>query len=162
MGLSTSLMSYPASSSSGHKNTQIKWVGIRFILQETPQVADIQGEADFYLLNLDKLFIGPVSLKRLRFTPGEPHRKVVQNSWITERGGVVVKPNAVGGSVGRARCRHRKVVQNPRSVYYYSAVPYSWSIHPPTPERPGARVDEGGGPYQLFYMGVCLPKVGVG
>ena len=25
---------------------------------------DIQGEADFYLLNLDKLFIGPVSLKR--------------------------------------------------------------------------------------------------
>ena len=32
---------------------------------------DIQGEADFHLLNLDKLFIGPVSLKRLRFTPGE-------------------------------------------------------------------------------------------
>ena len=34
-------------------------------------LADIQGEADFHLLNLDKLFIGPVSLKRLRFTPGE-------------------------------------------------------------------------------------------
>ena len=32
---------------------------------------DIKGEADFHLLNLDKLFIGPVSLKRLRFTPGE-------------------------------------------------------------------------------------------
>ena len=32
---------------------------------------DIQGEADFRLLNLDRLFIGPVSLKRLRFTPGE-------------------------------------------------------------------------------------------
>ena len=32
---------------------------------------DIQGEADFHLLSLDKLFIGPVSLKRLRFTPGE-------------------------------------------------------------------------------------------
>ena len=31
---------------------------------------DIQHEADFSLLNLDKLFIGPVSLKRLRFTPG--------------------------------------------------------------------------------------------
>ena len=50
-------------------------VGIRFIVQETPQVlltlADIQGEADFHLLNLDKLFIGQVSLKRLRFTPGE-------------------------------------------------------------------------------------------
>ena len=50
-------------------------VGICIIVQETPQVlftlADIQGEADFHLLNLDKLFIGPVSLKRLRFTPGE-------------------------------------------------------------------------------------------
>ena len=34
-------------------------------------LADIQGEADFHLLNLDKLFIGPVSFKRLRFTPGE-------------------------------------------------------------------------------------------
>ena len=34
-------------------------------------LADIQGEAHFHLLNLDKLFIGPVSLKRLRFTPGE-------------------------------------------------------------------------------------------
>ena len=32
---------------------------------------DIQGEADFQLLNLDKLFIDPVSLKRLRFTPGK-------------------------------------------------------------------------------------------
>ena len=50
-------------------------VGIRIIVQETPQVlftlADNQGEADFHLLNLDKLFIGPVSLKRLRFTPCE-------------------------------------------------------------------------------------------
>ena len=50
-------------------------VGIRIIVQETPQVlftlADIQGEADFHLLSLDELFIGPVSLKRLRFTPDE-------------------------------------------------------------------------------------------
>ena len=50
-------------------------VRIRIIVQETPQVlftlADIQGEADFHLLNLDKFFICPVSLKRLRFTPGE-------------------------------------------------------------------------------------------
>ena len=50
-------------------------VGIRIIVQETPQVlftlADYQGEADFHLLNLDKLFIGPISLKRLRFTPCE-------------------------------------------------------------------------------------------
>ena len=54
---------------------EIQGVGIRIIVQETPQVlftvADIQGEADCYLLKLDKLFIGPVSLKRLRFTPGE-------------------------------------------------------------------------------------------
>ena len=53
-------------------------VGISIIVQETPRVLftlkDIEGEADFHLLNLqafDKLFIGPVSLKRLRFTPGE-------------------------------------------------------------------------------------------
>ena len=32
---------------------------------------DIHHEADFRLLNLDKLFIGPVSLKRLRFSHGE-------------------------------------------------------------------------------------------
>ena len=50
-------------------------VGIRIVVQETPQVlftlADIQGEADFHLLNLDKFFIGPVSLKRLRFMPSK-------------------------------------------------------------------------------------------
>ena len=34
-------------------------------------LADIQGEADFHLLNLDKLFIGPVYLNMLRFTPVE-------------------------------------------------------------------------------------------
>ena len=50
-------------------------VGIRVIVQETPRVQftlqDIQHEADIRLLNRGKLFIGPVSLKRLRFTPGE-------------------------------------------------------------------------------------------
>ena len=50
-------------------------VGIHIIVQGTPRVQftlrDIQREADFSLLNLDKLFIGPVSLKRLRFTPGK-------------------------------------------------------------------------------------------
>ena len=50
-------------------------VGIHVIVQETHQVLftreDNQGEADFHLLNLDKLFIGPVSLERLRFTPGK-------------------------------------------------------------------------------------------
>ena len=43
--------------------------GISIIVQETPPVMftlkDIEGEANFHLLNLDKLFIGPVSLKRL-------------------------------------------------------------------------------------------------
>ena len=50
-------------------------VGIHVIVQETPRVQftlqDIQHEADCRLLDLDMLFIGPVSLKRLRFTPGE-------------------------------------------------------------------------------------------
>ena len=50
-------------------------VGIRVIVQETLRVQftlqDIQHEADIRLLNRGKLFIGPVSLKRLRFTPGE-------------------------------------------------------------------------------------------
>ena len=50
-------------------------VGIRVIVQETPQVLftleDIQGDADYHLLNLYKLIIGPVSLKRLHFTPRE-------------------------------------------------------------------------------------------
>ena len=50
-------------------------VGIHVIVQETPRVQftlrDIRHEADFSLLNLDKLFIGPVSLKRLRFTPSK-------------------------------------------------------------------------------------------
>ena len=49
-------------------------VVISIIVQETPQVlftlADIQGEVNFHLLNLDKLSIGPITLKRLRFAPG--------------------------------------------------------------------------------------------
>ena len=53
----------------------IQGVEIHVIVQETPWVQftlrDIQHEADFSLLNLDKLFIDPVSLKRLRFTPGK-------------------------------------------------------------------------------------------
>ena len=50
-------------------------VGVCIIVQETPKVAytleNIQSQADFRLLNIDKLFIGPVSLVRLRFMPGE-------------------------------------------------------------------------------------------
>ena len=48
-------------------------IGIHIIVQETPRVQftlqDIQNETDFFLLDL-MLFIGLVSLKRLRFTPG--------------------------------------------------------------------------------------------
>ena len=57
------------------QNTQFK--GLEFVssfkrhLKVLFTLVDIQGEADFHLLNLDKLFIGPVSLKMLRFTPGE-------------------------------------------------------------------------------------------
>ena len=32
---------------------------------------DIQYEANYRMLDLDRLFIGPVSLKRFRFSPGE-------------------------------------------------------------------------------------------
>ena len=32
---------------------------------------DIQYEANYRILDLDRLFIGPIYLKRLRFTPGE-------------------------------------------------------------------------------------------
>ena len=51
-------------------------VGKHVIVQETPWLQftfqDIQYEADFRLLNLDKLFVGAgISLKRLRFTPSE-------------------------------------------------------------------------------------------
>ena len=47
-----------------------------FIVQESPQMQftleGIQHQADFRFLNLDKLNICPVPLKRFRFTPGEP------------------------------------------------------------------------------------------
>ena len=53
-------------------------VGISIIVQETPRMLftlkDIEGEADFYLLNHDKPFIVPVSLKRLRFFLIRSHR----------------------------------------------------------------------------------------
>ena len=71
----TKLVSYPASSSSGHKKYKNQGFRICIIVQETPQVlftlAAIQGEADFHLLSLDKFFIGPVSLRRLQITAGE-------------------------------------------------------------------------------------------
>ena len=49
--------------------------GVGVIVLETKRVQftlqHIQHEAHFRLLNFDKVFIGPVFLKRLRFTPGE-------------------------------------------------------------------------------------------
>ena len=71
-----------------------------------------------------------------------PHRRVVQNSWVTEKGGeVAVKPNTAGGSVSPSKS----------GTDYYLAVKYSWSI-----QRPGTRADEGGGPSQglgVFFYG---------
>ena len=52
-------------------------VGIHVIVQETPRVQftfqDIQHEADFRLLNLDRLFIGPVSLNSFDLRPVSSH-----------------------------------------------------------------------------------------
>ena len=56
-------------------------------------------------------------------------------------GEVVVKPNTAGGSVGRARCRHRKVVQNPPSVQadthdYFLRRPKAGRLHPSSKSGP--------------------------
>ena len=69
------------------------------------------------------------------------------------------KPNTAGGSVGRARCRHRKVIQN-----LYTATWQSNIVGQFTPERPGTWADEGGWPSQGFLYGCFLfflPKVEV-
>ena len=60
---------------------KIKWtqahankiVGVHIIVQETPQVRfTLEGiQADYCLLDLDKIMIGSVALKRIRFTPSE-------------------------------------------------------------------------------------------
>ena len=57
---------------------------------------DIQHEADFRLLDLDKLFVGPVSLKRLRFTPGESFPIKQMSYWpVTHLNGDRVRPYCV-------------------------------------------------------------------
>ena len=43
---------------------------------------------------------------------------------------MVVKPNTAGGSVSPSK-------SGPESVYYYMAVQYSWSIHPPRDKETG-------------------------
>ena len=52
-------------------------LGIHIIVQKTPHVlftlADIQCRADFHLLNLDKLFIGPFSFKGFDLRPVSSH-----------------------------------------------------------------------------------------
>ena len=52
-------------------------VGIHVIVQETPRVQftlqDIQYEANFRQSDLDKLFIGPISLKRPDLRPASSH-----------------------------------------------------------------------------------------
>ena len=53
-----------------------KTIGVHILVTESPQVnftlEDSQQQTDYRLLNLDKIHFGPVSLKRLCFTPGEP------------------------------------------------------------------------------------------
>ena len=54
---------------------------------------------------------------------------------------MVVKLNTAGGSVRRARCRHRKVVQNPHSVQadthdYFLEQPKAGRLHPSSKSGP--------------------------
>ena len=65
-----------------------------------------------------------------------------------ETGEVVVKANTAGGSVGRARCRHRNVVQNLYTTTWQSNI-----VSPFTPRETETRADEGGGPSQGFLYG---------
>ena len=52
-----------------------KEIGVHILVKETPQVnftlESIQHQTDYRTLNLDKILLGSVSLKRLRFIPGE-------------------------------------------------------------------------------------------
>ena len=54
---------------------RMKKIGVRILVKEIPEVnltlERIQHQTDYRFSNLDKIHIGPVSLKRLRFTPGE-------------------------------------------------------------------------------------------
>ena len=68
-------MYYLASNSSGPKSMQMNKIGVRILVKEIPEVnliiESIQHQTDYRTLNLDKIHICLVSLKRLRFTPGE-------------------------------------------------------------------------------------------
>ena len=52
-----------------------KKIGVHILVKEIPQVnftfESIHHQADYQTLNLDKILLGPVSLKRLCFTPDE-------------------------------------------------------------------------------------------
>ena len=57
---------------------QIKKNGVRILVKESPQVnftlEDFQQQIDYRLLNLSKIHLGPVSLKRLHFTLVSSHQ----------------------------------------------------------------------------------------
>ena len=50
-------------------------IGVRIFVKEIPEVnlilESIQHQTEYRTLNLDTIHLGPVSLKRLRFTPDE-------------------------------------------------------------------------------------------
>ncbi|MCU7813511.1 MAG: hypothetical protein KZQ77_20090 [Candidatus Thiodiazotropha sp. (ex Notomyrtea botanica)] len=52
-----------------------KHVGARIIVKETPQVdftlGEMEQQTEYRFLDIGQIFLGPVSLKRLRLTPGE-------------------------------------------------------------------------------------------
>ena len=52
-----------------------KKFGVHIIVQESPQVRftleGIRHQIDYRLLDLNKIMLGPVALKRLRFMPGD-------------------------------------------------------------------------------------------
>ena len=87
----------------------------------------------------------------------QPHRRVVQNSWITERWGrrSGCKTKHCCGLGGRARCRHRKVVQNLYTTTWQSNIVGPFT--PPPPPR-----DQEPGPTRVVgrlkgsYVGVFL------
>ena len=86
--------------------------------------------------------VGPESRKHCGGGERQPHRRVVQNSWITERWGrrSGCKTKHCCGLGGRARCRHRKVVQNLYTTTWQSNIVGPFTPPPPQETRnPGRR-----------------------
>ena len=72
---------------------------------------------------------GPETLLRAETAPSKDGPELLGHREGIE---VVVKPNTAGGSVSPSK-------SGPESVYYYSAVQFSWSIHPRETKSPGRR-----------------------